>query len=102
MGQLELIVTSVNRDDAQTSCLGVLDGEVAKTTTGTDDCDCLAWSEVGSLDGLPDGDTCAEEGSGSLEGESVGDGGDMAGKGDGVLLEGSMLGEAWWVGGWKK
>lgn len=74
---------------------------MAKTTTGTDDGDGLAWGEVGSLDGLPDGDTCAEEGSGSLEGESVGDGGDVSSKGDGVLLEGSVLGEAWWVG-WTK
>lgn len=57
----------------------------------------MAWGEVGSLDGLPDGDTCTEEGCGSLEGESIGDGGDVSGKGDGVLLEGSMLGEAWRV-----
>ena len=56
-GELLLLSARVDGNDTVASIDGVLDGQVTKTTTGTDDGDGLAGREAGLLDGTVDGDT---------------------------------------------
>ena len=85
-----LLVAAVDGNGVQTHGLGVLDGEGAETTTGTDNGDVLAGLGTGLLKSLVDGDTGAENGRDGLEIALLGDAGNVGSLGDGVLLEGTV------------
>lgn len=76
-----LLSTSVDGNGGKTHVLGVLEGEGAETTTGTGDGDPLAGLDVGALESLVNGNTGAEDGGGLLEGDVVGDLGELRGVG---------------------
>lgn len=83
----------------QTHRLGVLLGERAQPATGTDDGDRLAGSGTGLLQSLVDGDAGAEDRGDAVEGDALGDVGDVSCRGDAVLLEGAVDGVAGELGG---
>lgn len=93
-GVFALLVAAVNGNDVQAHGLGVLDGHVTETATGTDNSDKLAGASVRLLEALVDGDTGTQDGGHGLEGHLLGEAGYTVGIGDAVLLEGAVDGIA--------
>ena len=87
---LLLVITSIDGDRLETHGLGVLLSERSETTTGTDDCDSLAWLGSRLLQALVDGDTGAENGRDGIKRDLLGDDGNVCGLANAVLLEGSV------------
>jgi len=86
-GEVALLITTIDGNGVETHGLGVLDGNGAETTTGTDDGNVLARAGTRLLKTLVDGDTGAENGGDGLKIALLGNASDVGSLGDGVLLE---------------
>lgn len=87
---LLLVVTSVNGNRPKTHGLGVLLGERAKSATGTDNGDSLAWACTRLLQALVDGDTGTKYWSYGVERDVLVQPCDVRPLGDAVLLESAI------------
>lgn len=92
LDELSLVITSINGNNTHSHSLGVLDGKMAKTTTGTGNADPLTRADLGFLQGTVASDTSAHDGSSNLEGNRLGDDGSMGGIGNAVVLESTVNG----------
>jgi len=69
LAHLLLVVSGIDGNCADAHGLAVLLCERTKTTTSTDNGDCLAGADTGLLDALVDGNTGAQNGGDSVEGD---------------------------------
>lgn len=97
--QLLLLVTAVNANDVDAHGSGVLNCQTAQPAASSNNGYCLAGLGSRFLQSLVDGDTCAEDGGNLIERNAFWDVGHMSGRGNGILLEGSINGVAGEFGG---
>jgi hypothetical protein len=87
LGELSLLLTTIDGNGVDTHGLAVLDSDGTETTTSTDDGNGLTGLDTGLLKTLVDGDTGAENGGDGLKVALLGDASDVGSLGNGVLLE---------------
>ena len=80
----------VNTDDLETHSFGILAGERAKASPGTNNGNRLARASVRLLQSLVDSDTCAEDRGDGIQGDIFGYSCDVCGFRDSVLLKRSV------------
>lgn len=94
LAKLLLLSTSVDGDDPQATSAGVLNGQVAKSSSGTGKNNPITGVGLAVLDRTVDGNASTEDGGGSVGGEALGDGSDVVDVGDDVFSEGAVDGVA--------
>jgi hypothetical protein len=92
LGELSLLLTTIDGNGVDTHGLAVLDSDGTETTTSTDDGNGLTGLDTGLLKTLVDGDTGAENGGDGLEVALLRNASNVDSLGNGVLLERSIDG----------